>query len=582
MAGIEALLRGRVLAERYRIEEVIGRGGMGAVYRATDERLGRAVAVKVITVVAADPEARERVRARFIREARAAARLPHHPNVVPVYDYGTDAETSLDYIVMELLRGEDLASRLQRTGPPPLELALRILQQAARGVNVGHRMGVIHRDVKPGNIFLVDDGDADDVQVRVLDFGIAKVMAEEDTETALTHDGRAPLSPAYASPEQLRGEAHLTPASDVFALGAVGYQLLTGAKPYTEADRNRMAVGQAVPILSIRARNPAVPADVEAVVGQALAHDPAARFPNGGAFADAVSAAERRVTGTAAAAAVPSVAGPVVASDADDDRTAVAIDDRTMAAPRVGIPAAATVGALGAAIPPRTGPAIPPPRRRVAAEARSGPHPVVWVLLVLALLGGGGAVWFAASNANGPPGRPLSDLPDSAQKDTTGTDTLTLADAPKIDRQGLEALNRRDWPAAAEFFRQAMELDPNRAEYKDHFAFALINQGQYTQAIALLEQATRQDPNYDLTYSHLADARLGLRDTLGAVVALQRFLQVSVNQRDRGIAERKLAELMAPRPAPPTVDTTTAQRDTVTIPTNPDEPTDTIRLAPPR
>ncbi|HEV7587320.1 MAG TPA: protein kinase [Longimicrobium sp.] len=577
MAGIESLLRGRVLAERYRIEEVIGRGGMGAVYRATDERLGRAVAVKVITVVAADPEARERVRARFIREARAAARLPHHPNVVPVYDYGTDEETGLDYIVMELLRGEDLASRLQRAGPPPLELALRILQQAARGVNVGHRMGVIHRDVKPGNIFLVDDGDADDVQVRVLDFGIAKVMAEEDTETALTHDGRAPLSPAYASPEQLRGEAHLTPASDVFALGAVGYQLLTGAKPFTEADRNRMAVGMAVPILSIRARNPAVPADVEAVVGQALAHDPAARFPNGGAFADAVSAAERRVAGTAAAAAVPAVAGPVVASDADD-RTALAVDDRTMVAPRAGIPAAA---ALGTAVPPRTGPAIPPPRRRVEAEARSGPHPVVWVLLVLALLGGGGAVWYAASGADSPGGRPLSDLPDSAQKDTTGVDTLTLADAPKIDRQGLDALNRRDWPAAAELFRQAMELDPNRAEYKDHFAFALINQGQYAEAIALLEQATRQDPNYDLTYSHLADARLGLRDTLGAVVALQRFLQVSVNQRDRAIAQQKLAELLAPHPAPPPVDTTT-RRDTVVIPVSPDEPKDSIRLAPPR
>jgi len=578
MAGIEALLRGRVLADRYRIEEVIGRGGMGAVYRAADERLGRNVAVKVITATAADPEARERVRARFIREARAAARLPHHPNVVPVYDYGTDAETGLDYIVMELLRGEDLASRLQRAGAPPMETALRILEQAARGVNVGHRMQVIHRDVKPGNIFLLDDGDADDVQVRVLDFGIAKVMAEEDTETALTHDGRAPLSPAYASPEQLRGEAHLTPASDVFALGAVGYQLLTGAKPYTEADRNRMAIGQAVPTLSIRARNPAVPAEVEAVIGQALAHDAAARFPNGGAFADAVSAVARRLAGTAAAAAVPVLAGPVVATDADDDRTAVAGDDRTMAAPRPEL-AGAAVGAAG---PPRTGPAIPPPRRRTAvAEARRGPHPAVWVLLVLALLGGGTAVWYAASGPSSPGGRPLSDLPDSAQKDTTGADSLTLADAPRIDRQGLDALNQRDWATAAEFFRQAMELDPTRAEYKDHYAFALINQGQYTQAIALLEQAIRQDANYDLSYSHLADARLALRDTLGAVVALQRFLQVSVNQRDRAIAQQKLNELLAPRPPPPPVDTLPVT-DTVTIPTDPDEPRDTIRIAPPR
>ncbi|MFL5385631.1 MAG: protein kinase domain-containing protein [Longimicrobiaceae bacterium] len=579
MAGIESLLRGRVLADRYRIEEVIGRGGMGAVYRAADERLGRAVAVKVITAVAADPEARERVRARFIREARAAARLPHHPNVVPVYDYGTDEETGLDYIVMELLRGEDLATRLQRAGPPSMDTALRILEQAARGVNVGHRMQVIHRDVKPGNIFLLDDGDADDVQVRVLDFGIAKVMAEEDTETALTHDGRAPLSPAYASPEQLRGEGHLTPASDVFALGAVGYQLLTGFKPYTEADRNRMAIGQAVPTLSVRARNPAVPPEVEAVVGQALAHDPAQRFPNGGAFADAVSAVARRLAGTAAAAAVPVIAGPVVATDADDDRTAVAGDDRTMAAPRPELAGAAA----GAAVPPRTGPAIPPPRRRMAvAEARKGPHPAVWVLLVLALLGGGTAVWYAASGGSSPGGRPLSDLPDSAQTDTTGADSLTLADAPRIDRQGFDAVRENDWATAAEFFRQAMELDPTRAEYKDHYAYALINQGQYTQAVALLEQAIRQDANYDLSYSHLADARLALRDSLGAVVALQRFLQVSVNQRDRAIAQQKLNELMAPRPAPPPVDTTTAPADTVQIPTNPDEPRDTIRIAPPR
>ncbi len=284
------------------------------------------------------------------------------------------------------------------------------------------------------------------------------------------------------------------------------------------------------------------------------------------------------MAGTALAAAVPAVAGPVIATDADDDRTALAVDDRTMVAPREGVLAAA-----GAAAPVRTGPAIPPPRRRVEAEARSGPHPIVWVLLVLALVGGGGAVWYAASDAGGPSARPLSDLPDSAQVDTTGGDTLTLADAPRIDRQGLDALNRRDWVAAAELFRQAMELDPTRAEYKDHFAFALINQGQYTQAIALLEQATRQDPNYDLTYSHLADARLGLRDTLGAVVALQRFLQVSVNQRDRAIAQQKLNELLAPRPAPPppTDTTTTTQIDTVTAP-DPNEPTDTIRILPPR
>src|ERR1700741_3088339 len=324
MAGIEALLRGRVLVDRYRIEEVIGRGGMGAVYRATDERLGRHVAVKVITAASAgDPALRERVRARFRHEAGAAARLPHHPNVVPVYDYGTDPELGLDFIVMELLRGQDLASLLMREGPPPLGQALRILREAARGVAVGHRTGVIHRDVKPGNVFLVEEEDGEP-QVRVLDFGIAKVMADEDTQTALTQDGRAPLSPAYASPEQLAGEARLTPASDVFSLGAVGYQLLTGEKPFSEADRNRMAVGLDVPVPSVRARNPAASPEVEEVIRRALAHDPAQRYPHAAAFAEAVDSVLRVVGLTAAATAVPSVTGPVLAGDADEGRTALA------------------------------------------------------------------------------------------------------------------------------------------------------------------------------------------------------------------------------------------------------------------
>src|SRR5690606_28754182 len=242
MAGIESLLVGRVLGGRYRIEEVIGRGGLGAVYRAVDERLGRQIALKVITVAgvgAGDQESRERLRARFFREARSAAALPHHPNVVPVYDYGSDEALGLDFLDMELLRGSDLASRLARSGPPPLPAALRILTEAAHGLAVGHRQELIHRDVKPGNIFLTRTH-ANDVQVRVVDFGIAKVADDEDTLAQLTQDGRVPHSPAYASPEQLRGLSHLTPSADVFSLGAVGFQLLTGDRPFTESDRNKM------------------------------------------------------------------------------------------------------------------------------------------------------------------------------------------------------------------------------------------------------------------------------------------------------------------------------------------------------
>ena len=245
--SIEGLLAGRVLGDRYLIEEVIGRGGMGAVYRATDERLEREVAVKVITIAGVDAATREHVRARFHREARAAAALPHHPNVVPVYDFGTDDTLRLDFLVMELLRGEDLATHMIRLGPPPLPTGIWVLLQAARGVAVGHRAGLIHRDVKPGNVFLARSRHDDDVQIRILDFGIAKLVQEEETASQLTQDGRIPLSPAYASPEQLRSLRQITPASDVFSLGAIGFQLFTGERPFTDQDRNRMAIGIPVP-----------------------------------------------------------------------------------------------------------------------------------------------------------------------------------------------------------------------------------------------------------------------------------------------------------------------------------------------
>ena len=584
MAGIEALLAGRVLADRYRIEEVIGRGGMGAVYRATDERLGRPVAVKVITAASgSDPDARERIRARFRHEAASAARLPHHPNVFPVYDYGTDPTLGLDFIVMELLRGEDLASLLQRSGPPPLGKALAIVQQAARGVNVGHRMGLVHRDVKPGNIFLVEDDERGEVQqVRILDFGIAKAIAEEDTQTVLTHDGRAPLSPAFASPEQLRGEPRLTPASDVFSLGAVAFQLLTGEKPFTEADRNRISIGMDVPLPSLRARNSAVPVEVEEIVRRALAFDPAQRFANAGAMAEALEGPLRALGGSAAAGVVPRVAGPVVPDDADDDRTALAGDDRTMLAPPPG--PRPPVGKPGGAHVQPT-PVMPPPRRRVQPE-RSGPSPLVWVLLLL-VLGGGGFVAWQAADRGARADDPLGALPDSAAVDTTAVDSATTLDARVLDAEGRRMLQERQLDSAEAYFRRAVAADPERVEYRDHLAFALIRQGRHQEAETILVEAIRLDRSYDLSYSHLADARVARGDTAGAIQALERFLEVSLDQTAREVARRRLAELTEPQlvvPTPPTIQPPQFPVDSATPPIAPpgSGPPDTIRLGPPR
>ncbi len=288
MYGIAGLLAGRTLAGRYLIEAVIGRGGMGAVYRAVDERLSRPVAVKVVGAVTTDPGELARLRQRFHREARAAAAL-RHPNVVQVHDFGTDPELDLDFLVMELMHGEDLAARLMRAGPPPLAESVDILRQAARGLSAGHRAGMVHRDVKPGNLFLEADDAHAGVHVRVLDFGIAQVGAEDGTMTQLTVYGQAPFSPAYASPEQLRGDDRITAASDVFSLGAVGYHLVTGTRPFTSADPARAAAEVSDAVRLLRQRAPELDDATYAVLVRALARTSAERFPDAQAMSDALS-----------------------------------------------------------------------------------------------------------------------------------------------------------------------------------------------------------------------------------------------------------------------------------------------------
>jgi eukaryotic-like serine/threonine-protein kinase len=584
MPGIEALLTGRTLADRYRIEAVIGRGGMGAVYRATDERLGRAVALKVITVATGvDGDARDRVRARFRQEAASAARLPHHPNVVPVYDYGTDPELGLDFIVMELLRGEDLATRLSRSGPPPLGLALRILREAARGVAVGHRAGLVHRDVKPGNVFLVQDDDPKQMQIRVLDFGIAKAVTEEDTHTALTQDGRAPLSPGYASPEQLRGDARLTPASDVFSLGALGYQMLTGQRAFTEQDRNRMSVGMDVPIPSLRSRNASIPEEVEALIQKALASNPLDRFPSAWEMAEALDEAVRSLNSEAAAAKVPAGPGAVAAAGfppPEDDHTELAPpEDRTaMAPPSRPVP------------PPPAAVQEAPDARPVISSRRHQPRPaggggrVALAAVLLLVLVAAAVVGVTQFGSRGRPAEsPLSDLPDSVRVDSAITpEAPDPTDGMALKLEGLRAIQAGDWRTAEQHLGLATMLLPTDVQALDAYAFAMLNQGRPADAERVLLQAQRVDPQYDLVYSHLADALLAQGDSARARTALERFVSLTLDRSAREQAVRRLETLRpaAPTPEPvepePPTPQPEAPRDTLRVP--PEAPRDSIRL----
>lgn len=274
------------LPSRYREPVLIAAGGMGAVYRAHDERLGRDVAVKVPSdAVAGDPAAGR----RFRREAVSAARV-HHPNVAVVHDAGEHRGRS--YMVMELVPGGTVADRLA-AGRPPRDVALGWIAQAAAGLDAAHAAGVVHRDVKPANLLLDAEG-----RVKVADFGIARVLGDRDA--TLTAAGAVVGTSGYASPEQAQGRP-VTPAADQYSLAAVAFELLTGERPF--APRTGLAelaahVHDAVP--RARERDPALPAAVDDVLGRGLAKDPAARFPSAGGLAAALGAALGAPGGTTA------------------------------------------------------------------------------------------------------------------------------------------------------------------------------------------------------------------------------------------------------------------------------------------
>ena len=266
------------LVAGYRVEAAVGAGGMAVVYRARDERLGRPVALKVLPpALAADAGFRR----RFAAESRAAAAVDH-PNIIPVYEAGQVGRSL--FIAMRLVTGGDLRGVLTREGPLPPARAAQFLSRIASALDAAHRAGLVHRDIKPGNV-LVDTSPGRPEHVYLSDFGISKGAA---SSAGLTGTGQFLGTPDYTSPEQVRGLA-ADGRADEYALACVTWQLLTGTVPFEREDGMDMLFAHLhEPLPPLDALRPGLPAATGQVLARARAMDPGERYPSCGEFADAL------------------------------------------------------------------------------------------------------------------------------------------------------------------------------------------------------------------------------------------------------------------------------------------------------
>ncbi|MGA3362806.1 MAG: protein kinase [Solirubrobacteraceae bacterium] len=371
------MARDNIVAGRYRIESRLGSGGMSTVHLAFDERLERYVAVKLLAEhLAADPA----FVSRFQREALAAARLIH-PNIVQVFDSGLDAHRDQHYIVMEYIDGQSCAEILRDRGWLTVEETLPIVLGACAGLDYAHRKGVVHRDVKPGNLLV-----ATDRAVKLADFGIAKATEQ----SSITQIGSVLGTAAYLAPEQGRGE-EAGPPADIYALGVVTYQLLSGRLPFEGASLTELAIKQQQePPESLDDLVAAVSPELAAAVDVALRIDPRQRYPTAVEMARALEEGARGIPPGSGSAIVPP--GPAAATVvAHDDRTRVVPEERTrVAAPLT--PRQPRQGQPRREAPPESEPPSPIRNRRIVAGLIAAVVVAVVVVVVVLSLQSNGTV----------------------------------------------------------------------------------------------------------------------------------------------------------------------------------------------
>jgi serine/threonine protein kinase len=482
------------LPARYRVVRHIANGGMASVWAAEDELLGRLVAVKVLAPGYAQDE---RANRRFLREARAGARLSECRHVVTVYDIGE--HDGRPFMVMEHFSGGTVADRLRTGRAIPRALALRWLREAAEALDCAHQHDVVHRDVKPANLLLDERG-----RLAVGDFGIATVA----TEASLTQTGQVLGTAAYISPEQARGHA-ATDASDRYALAVVAFELLTGRRPFTAdhpAAQARAHVEDSVPAAS--SVGTGLPPRVDRVLAAGMAKDPARRPATA---ADLMDALEEAIDGEVAPAGPPTAVTAAMT-------------------PR----------------PPTPRPPITASSRVVEAPARRR-WPGLAALAALAVVAGAAIAIAAGTGGKGDGGGASGGKPaQSATRSETKSKPKTQASQPQTTTQQQQQTTTQQQTQTAQPAAPSASAESDDPVALNDQGFALIGQGKATDAVAPLQRSVEafraQDRKGDIGYAYalynLGNAlRLSGRPA-EAIPFLEERLQIS--NYKRGVVKKEL------------------------------------------
>jgi serine/threonine-protein kinase len=538
---------------------------MGVVYLASDPMLNRQVAVKTVDLAVQEPEEREFLRNRLLRDARAAAVLKH-PNIVAIYDVFEDAGRA--YVVMEYIEGESLATRLKSNPFPDVSAMLKVLRQMADALDYTHARGVIHRDIKPANVMIDSSG-----ATKIMDFGIARIS---DTRTC-TPTGMVVGTVEYMAPEQILGEA-LDGRADQFALAVVAYQMMTGGTlfgPNTVATLTYKIVNEAPTPPSTR--NPSLPRGVDAVLAKALAKQPAVRFVTCSEFVEALARAF-------ADAPTAPLAPPTVAASTLRRQTTVAMAPGTAASPAAPaarshapvLAAAAAVVILGCALaavilkpwnrprqapatsgavvnPPATAPPEPlPVTGREALKPPAGATTAARAPAKTAPIPSEPEPALPAAPAKTEPDVPKAVTPPKAEpENATGAAPVAMAEAPHGEElpvlppepkvksgptpyhqamlRGQEQVKAHDFANALRSFGDAIALKADSAQARYSRGTVFEHFEQYDAAMRDFQDAIRLDPGFVFAHTQLGACLAHLHRDDEAMAEFQRALQLNPN-----------------------------------------------------